>query len=133
MNHCFFTNFLFVFFRNKDFHPKFNQLDGNVDRRSFAGVYTIDALGYPLNPTGRTGIKYRGILGKWGPNHAADPIVTRWKHATNSKEKIFHEVSKKPILQFVAIQRRDTKEWAIPGVNFLIFFSVYCIINLSFF
>ena len=26
---------------------------------------------------GRTGIVGRGLLGKWGPNHAVDPIVTR--------------------------------------------------------
>lgn len=29
------------------------------------------------NPTGRTGLTGRGLLGRWGPNHAADPIVTR--------------------------------------------------------
>ena len=29
------------------------------------------------NPVGRTGMIGRGLLGKWGPNHAADPIVTR--------------------------------------------------------
>ena len=29
------------------------------------------------NPAGRTGLTGRGLLGKWGPNHAADPIVTR--------------------------------------------------------
>ena len=29
------------------------------------------------NPAGRTGMCGRGLLGKWGPNHAADPIVTR--------------------------------------------------------
>ena len=22
----------------------------------------------------------RGLLGRWGPNHAADPIVTRYLH-----------------------------------------------------
>ena len=26
---------------------------------------------------GRTGLTGRGLLGKWGPNHAGDPIVTR--------------------------------------------------------
>ena len=26
---------------------------------------------------GRTGIRGRGLLGRWGPNHAGDPIVTR--------------------------------------------------------
>jgi len=27
---------------------------------------------------GRTGICGRGLLGRWGPNHAADPVVTRY-------------------------------------------------------
>jgi ADP-ribose pyrophosphatase len=56
----------------------------------------------------------RGLLGKWGPNHAADPIVTRWK--TDSKgERVM--VDGKPCLEFVAIKRKDTGEWAIPGVR----------------
>lgn len=29
------------------------------------------------NPQGKTGIRGRGELGRWGPNHAADVIVTR--------------------------------------------------------
>ena len=81
-----------------------NELDPNtkVDRRSHMGNYkVIDGL--PQNPVniliererkrvkkrnilvyfkfstqvGRTGIKGRGLLGRWGVNHAADPIVTR--------------------------------------------------------
>lgn len=32
------------------------------------------------------GIRGRGLLGRWGPNHAADPIVTRWKR--DEKERI---------------------------------------------
>lgn len=35
--------------------------------------------GKPINIVGRTGISGRGQLGKWGPNHAADPVVTRSK------------------------------------------------------
>ena len=27
---------------------------------------------------GRTGMTGRGLLGRWGPNHAGDPIVTRY-------------------------------------------------------
>ena len=27
---------------------------------------------------GRTGMTGRGLLGRFGPNHAADPIVTRY-------------------------------------------------------
>ena len=57
----------------------------------------------PLNPRGRAGMTNRGLLGKWGPNHATDPIVTRM-HPDGSEK-----------LQMVAVQRRDTNEWAIPG------------------
>ena len=63
---------------------------------------------------GRTGITGRGQLGKWGPNHAADPIVTRWKVDSNNKVLINPETKKK-ILEFVCILRQDTKLWAIPG------------------
>ena len=41
-------------------------------------------------------------------------IVTRWK--THPEGGIMHDkISSRPILQFVAIQRRDTSEWALPG------------------
>ncbi|XP_025242012.1 ADP-ribose pyrophosphatase, mitochondrial isoform X2 [Theropithecus gelada] len=66
------------------------------------------------NPAGRTGLVGRGLLGRWGPNHAADPIITRWKK-DSSGNKIMHPVSGKHILQFVAIKRKDCGEWAIPG------------------
>lgn len=48
------------------------------------GQYNI-VNGYPLNPMGRTGISGRGVLGRWGPNHAADPVVTRWKRHENGE------------------------------------------------
>ena len=70
----------------------------------------------PLNIRGRTGLSGRGILGRYGPNHAADPIVTRWKRTENGNV-LKHQESERPILQFVSIQRRDTGEWAIPGGN----------------
>ncbi|KAE8283038.1 ADP-ribose pyrophosphatase, mitochondrial [Larimichthys crocea] len=95
------------------FHPQFNAVDGCVDRTSFEGSYKIEN-GKPLNPLGRTGVTGRGLLGRWGPNHAADPIVTRWKVDAKGA-KMNHAVSKRPILQFVSIKRKDCGEWAIPG------------------
>jgi ADP-ribose pyrophosphatase len=62
----------------------------------------FDEFGRPRNPRGRTGMRGRGLLGKWGPNHAADPIVTRLHPSTRK-------------LQVVAIQRKDTGAWALPG------------------
>jgi ADP-ribose pyrophosphatase len=41
----------------------------------------------------------------------------RWKRNENG-DLVLDSITKKPILKFVAIQRRDTKEWAIPGVKF---------------
>jgi ADP-ribose pyrophosphatase len=58
--------------------------------------------GMPRNPVGRTGMKGRGLLGKYGPNYAADPLVTRYSPETGK-------------LQMVAIKRTDTGDWAIPG------------------
>ncbi|KZC09975.1 ADP-ribose pyrophosphatase, mitochondrial [Dufourea novaeangliae] len=96
------------------FEPKWNSLDKNVNRKSFTEDYIINENGYPLNPVGRTGITGRGLLGRWGPNHAADSIVTRWKRLSSGALKV-NECTNKPILQFVAIQRQDSGEWAIPG------------------
>ncbi|XP_056649791.1 ADP-ribose pyrophosphatase, mitochondrial-like [Monodelphis domestica] len=97
----------------RDFSPKFNEKDGLVDRRSHNGIYEIEN-GRPRNPAGRTGLGGQGLLGRWGPNHAADPIITRWKR-DNHGNKVSHPVSGKDILQFVAIKRKDCGEWAIPG------------------
>ena len=60
--------------------------------------------GRPLNPVGRTGMQNRGLLGKWGANFTADPIVTRYNY---DKEGFPLEV--------VIIKRGDTGAWAIPG------------------
>lgn len=96
-----------------DFSPCWNTVDGNVDRRSHEGTYDV-VDGRPLNPHGRTGLSGRGRLGRWGPNHAADPIVTRWKRDT-AGTKVVNQCSQLPVLQFVAIARKDSGEWAIPG------------------
>ena len=55
---------------------KWNQQDNGIKRASHNGVYKI-IDGRPQNPVGRTGVVGRGRLGRWGPNHAADAIVTR--------------------------------------------------------
>ncbi|XP_077286494.1 ADP-ribose pyrophosphatase, mitochondrial isoform X2 [Arctopsyche grandis] len=92
---------------------KWNVKDSTVDRRSFEGDYTIED-GYPLNPAGRTGLRGRGLLGRWGPNHAADPIVTRWKRDDN-KTIVQNPITNKSILQLIVIKRRDNGMWALPG------------------
>jgi 8-oxo-dGTP pyrophosphatase MutT (NUDIX family) len=91
---------------------EYNKIDStcNVNRVSHTGKYNVvDNL--PLNPMGRTGITGRGLLGRFGPNHAADPIATRWKHESGGIMKSHG----KRVLEFIAIQRKDNSQWAIPG------------------
>jgi len=95
-----------------DFSPQWNSLDGKVNRASHEGEYLVSS-GRPLNIRGRTGIAGRGVLGKWGPNHAADPIVTRWLR--EGGEIVTDPQTGKQVLEFVSIQRKDTGDWAIPG------------------
>lgn len=70
--------------------------------RSYTGALSFDDQGRPQNPAGRTGISERGVLGRWGANFAADPIVTRRE-------------PKSGLLEMLAIRRKDTGAWAIPG------------------
>jgi ADP-ribose pyrophosphatase len=67
-------------------------------------VLVTDSYGnrLPRNPKGRTGITGRGLLGKYGPNYAADPIITRFCPENGR-------------LQMIAIHRDDLFVWAIPG------------------
>lgn len=69
---------------------------------SYTGELSISEDGRPLNPLGRTGISNRGLLGKWGANYAADPLITRVNPKTGE-------------LEMLAIRRKDNGKWAMPG------------------
>lgn len=72
----------------------------------------LDAQGYPLNPAGRTGLRGRGQLYKWGPNHAVDEVVVRWKRDVHGLRV---ERAGKPLLEVVVIKRKDSDMLALPG------------------
>lgn len=63
---------------DRKFKPKYNEMDGTINRTSFHGTYNIDKNGYPLNIAGRTGICGRREIDYYGVNHVVDTIVTRW-------------------------------------------------------
>ncbi|XP_054166897.1 transient receptor potential cation channel subfamily M member 3-like [Oppia nitens] len=48
-------------------------------------LYRLDDAGLPLNPRGRTGLRGRGVLPRWGPNHFVLLIVSRWHASTPSE------------------------------------------------
>lgn len=82
--------------------PTPQQVTNLMERKSYEAPIRFDDAGMPLNPRGRTGLRGRGLLGRWGPNYAADPIVTRYNPQTGK-------------LQLVASRREDTGQFAVPG------------------
>jgi ADP-ribose pyrophosphatase len=72
-----------------------------AQRTSYTGELRFNEDGLPMNPSGPTG-KAGRLLGKWGPNHAADPVILRRDPATGD-------------LQMMAILRSKDQKWAIPG------------------
>ncbi len=57
----------------------------------------------PRNPVQRTGMTGRGSLGRWGPNHIADAIITRFARDETS-EVIFR--CGRPVLEFLAYRNK---------------------------
>jgi ADP-ribose pyrophosphatase len=47
------------------------------------------------------------LLGHWGPNHAGDPVVTRWAKDQQNRDK--------KVLEIILITRKDSGELALPG------------------
>lgn len=39
--------------------------------------YSVDTSGVPINPMGRTGLRGRGLLFRWGPNHLIKAVISR--------------------------------------------------------
>ncbi|NWX25909.1 TRPM2 protein, partial [Notiomystis cincta] len=88
----------------------YNTMDGLIDRQSFHGLYAVQD-GLPLNPMGRTGLRGRGRLHCFGPNHALHPVVTRWRR--NLDGSIIRKSLKK-MLEVLVAQYPLSDVWALP-------------------
>ena len=73
--------------------------------------YDLDLDGFPLNPVGRTGLRGRGRLGKWGPNRAHHYLIRRTKRDLNNTPIQRHH---KPLDEVLLCQCRDGS-WKLPG------------------
>ncbi|XP_077304778.1 transient receptor potential cation channel subfamily M member 2 [Lithobates pipiens] len=89
----------------------YNTLDGTVNRQSYCANYVVQD-GLPLNPIGRTGLRGRGSLCFFGPNHAIHPIITQWKR--NKDGSVSRKKSKK-MLEVLAIKYNSSEHWALLG------------------
>ncbi|XP_031521657.1 transient receptor potential cation channel subfamily M member 2 isoform X6 [Papio anubis] len=90
---------------------QYNMVDGLRDRRSFHGPYEVQA-GLPLNPMGRTGLRGRGSLSCFGPNHTLYPMVTRWRR---NEDGAICRKSIKKMLEVLVVKLPLSEHWALPG------------------
>ncbi|XP_053513658.1 transient receptor potential cation channel subfamily M member 2 isoform X7 [Artibeus jamaicensis] len=89
----------------------YNAVDGPTDRRSYHGSYMVRD-GLPLNPMGRTGLRGRGSLSCFGPNHTLQPVVTRWRR---NQDGAICRRSIKKVLEVLVVKHVLSEHWALPG------------------
>ncbi|CAF3750600.1 unnamed protein product [Rotaria sordida] len=77
-------------------------------------TYRLDTqLFLPLNPIGRTGVRGRGALIRWGPNKSTIAIITRWKKYRDQCTL----VDGQRILEAMVFKDKITNDWQLPGVS----------------
>ncbi len=95
---------------------------------SYPLFYSLDQAGLPRNPIGRTGIRGRGALNRYGPNHEIIAIVTRWKKL---KAKPIY-VDRRKLLEFIACKDIATGQVRIPGDRILGDESKFSVVSRTF-
>uniref|UniRef100_A0A2K5M7H7 Transient receptor potential cation channel subfamily M member 2 n=1 Tax=Cercocebus atys TaxID=9531 RepID=A0A2K5M7H7_CERAT len=64
------------------------------------------------NPMGRTGLRGRGSLSCFGPNHTLYPMVTRWRR---NEDGAICRKSIKKMLEVLVVKLPLSEHWALPG------------------
>ncbi|KAF6122339.1 transient receptor potential cation channel subfamily M member 2 [Phyllostomus discolor] len=64
------------------------------------------------NPMGRTGLRGRGSLSRFGPNHTLQPVVTRWRR---NQDGAICRRSIKKVLEVLVVKHALSEHWALPG------------------
>lgn len=83
-----------------------------ANEKLYPFIYRLDGVGYPKNPIGRTGIRGRGALMRYGPNKEIMAIATRWRKSNNNRP-IYVEGRK--LLEFINAKDKLTGSSLIPG------------------
>jgi hypothetical protein len=96
--------------------------------QSYPLIYSLDSMGYPRNPMGRTGVRGRGALNRYGPNHEIMAIVTRWKKQKN--KPIY--VERRKLMEFIAVKDPLTSLTKIPGQKIIGDESQYSVVCRTF-
>ncbi|XP_077516820.1 ADP-ribose pyrophosphatase, mitochondrial-like [Amblyomma americanum] len=87
----------------------------SIDRRSWIDdadgtnvIYVLESEGVPRNPAGRTGLKGKGALPRWGPNHYVLFIISR--HRTSRTSLV-----QGPGLEIALMKIFRTDQFVLPG------------------
>ncbi|GFW80478.1 nudt9 [Trichonephila clavipes] len=111
----------YITYFREGFKPKWNELDNGLDRRSYKKGNEIEYAvvdGFPLNPKGRTGLRGRGSLHYWGPNHTVEIILTRWRKGGKRRRHAINPVTNLPILEcMVCCTPASGDQWYLPSVQ----------------
>ena len=87
--------------------------DPELAKKSASRHQTRSELGgRPMNPCGRTGIRGRGVLGKWGPNNAVHYVITR--PALDIDATPIERNGQR--MQTILMCKRRDGRWLLPGV-----------------
>jgi len=92
---------------------QFNAVDGKVDRTSLYIPYAV-VDGDPMNPVGRTGLKGRGLLQKWGPNKFAVTVITRW--ARPGTGNVF-SIKNKQVIEVLLVKNDKDSPYTLPKLR----------------
>ncbi|XP_078407809.1 transient receptor potential cation channel subfamily M member 2 isoform X2 [Cetorhinus maximus] len=84
--------------------------DGSQDRDAGPNTNAVEES-LPQNPKGRTGLGGRGKLRYFGPNHAMDPIITRFKRNSGNSATV---KGGKKVLEFLVVQYPG-EDWTLPA------------------
>ncbi|XP_014670278.1 PREDICTED: transient receptor potential cation channel subfamily M member 3-like [Priapulus caudatus] len=74
-------------------------------------VYEVDVMGLPRNPWGRTGVRGRGVLCFWGPNHRVDMVITRFKRREGTRDFVYMDGKK----MLMCLLIREGGNLCLPG------------------
>jgi len=78
------------------------------------------------SPLGRTGVRGRGALIRWGPNKTIMAIITRWKKLRGQ----FVIVDGQKILEAMVFKDKISGEFKLPGVSF--YFNItHIVVNIT--
>lgn len=87
----------------------------SIDRRSWIDntdgstvIYILESEGVPRNPAGRTGLKGKGALPRWGPNHYVLFVISRYQKSRIS-------LSQARGLEVALMRIFRTDQFVLPG------------------